>query len=138
MTNAYLEHANITVQNLDNSVHFFQTAFPNWKIRGGGENTNQKWVHLGTDETYIALGERKNVQKANKDYTKAGINHLGFVVENVNEISERLLKNGYERSYPRQDQEFRIREYFFDSDGNEYEFVEYLSEKWEERNQYDD
>lgn len=135
--NIYLEHANITVNNLDNSIAFFQTAFPDFHVRGGGESNGRKWIHLGNDITYIALNEAL-IQKMNtKDYTKPGINHLGFVVEDVNVIANRLLDAGYKRDYPKQEENYRIRDYFADADGNEYEFVQYLSSEISERNFYD-
>lgn len=135
--NIYLEHANITVNNLDNSVNFFQAAFPDFKIRGGGDSNGRKWIHLGNDSTYVALNESV-VQKMNvKDYSKPGVNHLGFVVEDVSIIADRLLAAGYKRDYPKQEENYRIRDYFADADGNEYEFVQYLSTEISERNFYD-
>lgn len=132
----YMEHANITVQNIDESVKFFKTAFPNIKIRGGGDRDNDRWIHIGTDITYFALTERKQVNKADHNYDAAGINHLGFTVSNVQEIADRLLAAGYKRSYETEVHKYRIRDYFYDSNGNEFEFVEYLSDKAEERNEY--
>lgn len=132
----YLEHANITVNNLQEAIKFFQTAFPHFKIRGGG-NEMREWVHLGDDDTYIAINQAKqNDLKVDKNYDKIGINHLGFVVPNVEEIATRLLSNGYKRDFPKQVEKFRIREYFADADGNEYEFVQYLSEVIHEKNSY--
>lgn len=133
----YLEHANITVNNIQSSVYFFQTAFPDFKIRGGGETNGRKWIHLGNEITYIAINEAKTHVKFEKDYTKSGINHLGFVVEDIEIIATRLLHAGFKRDYPKQIEEFRIRDYFADTDGHEYEFVQYLSEKIDERNFYD-
>lgn len=133
----YLEHANITVSDLGKATHFFQTAFPDFQVRGGGEYSGRKWLHLGTPDTYVALNfYDKGAEIAGKEYERTGVNHLGFVVGDVNAIAERLLQAGYTRSYPKQNQRFRIRDYFYDADGNEYEFVEYLSEKPEERNDY--
>ena len=132
----YLEHANITVNNLQEAIRFFQTAFPHFKIRGGG-NELREWVHLGDDHTYVAINQATNADTSVvKNYDGAGINHIGFVVPNVEEIAANLLKNGYNRSYPKQTEKFRIRDYFLDTDGNEYEFVQYLSEVHEERNSY--
>ncbi len=134
--NIYLEHANITVNNLQEAVRFFQTAFPHFKIRGGG-NEMREWVHLGDDNTYVALNQASlSDLKADKNYDKIGINHLGFVVQNVEEIANNLLKNGYKRDYPKQVEQFRIRDYFADADGNQFEFVQYLSEKPAEKNNY--
>lgn len=133
----YLEHANITVNNLESSIHFFTTAFPDFKIRGGGETNDRKWIHLGNDITYVALNTSIESKMIVKDYSKTGINHLGFVVEDVNEIAERLLNAGFKRDYPKQVENYRIRDYFADADGNEYEFVQYLSDDINERNFYD-
>ncbi|GAA4268548.1 VOC family protein [Hyunsoonleella aestuarii] len=132
----YLEHANITVNDLKEAIKFFQTAFPHFKIRGGGNDTRE-WVHLGDDNTYLALNQALlNELKPDKNYDKIGVNHLGFVVKNVQEIANNLLKNGYKRDYPKQEEQFRIRDYFADADGNQYEFVQYLSDKPEEKNSY--
>jgi len=136
--NIYLEHANITVNDLTKAVHFFQTAFPHFKIRGG-DNKTREWLHLGDDVTYLALNKAvKLLNKNEKGYVKVGVNHIGFVVGNVEEIANRMLAEGYKRDYPKQIEKFRIREYFADSDGNEYEFVQYLSNKIEEKNSFND
>lgn len=133
----YLEHANITVNNLESSITFFKTAFPDFKIRGGGDSDGRKWIHLGNEITYIALNESVEQKMATKGYSSSGINHLGFVVEDVQIIAERLLAEGFKRDYPTQVENYRIREYFADNDGNEYEFVQYLSDEISERNYYD-
>ena len=134
----YLEHANITVSNLKESIHFFQTAFPHFKIRGGGKQSRE-WIHLGDDTTYLALNQFDGRELLNREnYDDLGINHIAFVVENVSEITERLLKAGYKRDFPSQNEKYRTREYFADKDGNEYEFIQYLSDVTSERNSYDD
>lgn len=134
-TNMYLEHANIGVANIDASIAFFQTAFPDFKVRGGGENNGDRWAHVGNDQTYLALSEY-HTSKQGQRYACKGFNHIGFVVNDVNGLAKRLMEAGYVRSYPRQEQTYRIREYFDDPDGIQYEFVEYLSDKPEERNDY--
>ena len=132
----YLEHANITVNDLQEAIKFFQTAFPHFKIRGGGDGMRE-WIHLGDDDTYIAINQAKQSDlKTDKNYDKIGINHLGFVVQNVKKIANNLLSNGYKRDFPKEVEQFRIRDYFADADGNQYEFVQYLSDKPEEKNSY--
>lgn len=132
----YLEHANITVSNLQEAIRFFQTAFPHFKIRGGG-NGLREWVHLGDEHTYLALNQAKQDDgKAEKNYDIIGVNHLGFVVEDVDKIANNLLSNGYKRDFPKEIEQFRIRDYFADADGNQYEFIQYLSEVARERNRY--
>ena len=136
----YLEHANITVSNLQRSVEFFQTAFPEFKIRGGDNGQESKeWLHLGDDNTYLALSQGKEKKGYNPYDTKSnGINHLGFVVQDIDDVVGRLLDAGYERTYPRTKHKARIREYFRDFDGNEFEFIEYLTKNIAERNSFVD
>ena len=94
-------------------------------------------MHLGDEINYMALNSEGKEQGIHKNYDSSGINHLGFVVNDATGLAERLLAAGFERSYPEQLEEYRIREYFYDKDGNEFEFVEYLSEDPSERNAYD-
>lgn len=134
----YMEHANITVGNLERSIKFFQTAFPDFKVRGGGSNNGKNWVHVGNDITYLALNSHidQDIDHHDKDYDKNGYNHIGFVVDDVASIAKRLLSAGFKRDYPKQIEKFRIRDYFADDDGNEFEFVEYLSDNSSERNNF--
>ena len=63
---------------------------------------------------------------------------MGFVVSDVKEVGKRLREAGYESNYPFTEHQHRLRDYYLDADGNEYEFIQYLSEKPEERNSYVD
>ena len=131
----YLEHVNLTVNDVNEAIKFFQTAFPHFKVRGSG-NDMREWVHLGDDHTYIAINKAKVDLKPEKDYDRAGINHVGFVVQNVEEVATNLLNNGYKRDFPKEEEQYRIRDYFADADGNQYEFIQYLSDEPEQRNKY--
>ncbi len=137
-TSAYLEHNNITVNNLDETVSFLKTAMPEFEIRGSGVHNGRKWIHIGTDESYLALNEATLKYEEAERYSGVGFNHMGFVVSDVEAVGKRLEDAGYERSYPLTKQKFRIRDYFLDGDCNEYEFIQYLSDKPMERNSYED
>ena len=110
MRTLYLEHANITVNNLQRGIDFFKAAFPDFEIRGEGVFNGRKWVHLGNQETYLAINQSPETESREKDYTSSGINHIGFVVRSVGELAERLLKAGFKRDYPKQveDSEYEI------------------------------
>ena len=75
-----LEHANLCVRDIDGMIRFLQRAFPNFRIRfdGVGKDGN-RWVHVGTDDTYIALNQATdNLEKHWTPYTgEPGVNHLG-------------------------------------------------------------
>ena len=96
----------------------------------------RSWIHFGDARTYIALNSSIEEKHIEKNYNSSGINHLGFVVPDVAAIAKRLSEAGYKRSSPKEVEQFRIRDYFYDADGNEYEFIEYLSNQDSERNAY--
>lgn len=135
---AYVEHANITVSNIDDAVQFIQTAIPEFKERHRGQ-TNYRWCHIGTDDSYIALQEvvaRKQTDRS--PYLDVGINHIGIVVDDVDRVQKRLLAAGYEQNDIGEDNPFRKRVYFYDASGVEWEFIEYLTQDAENKNRYED
>ena len=55
-----LEHANLCVHDIDAVVRFLMTAFPDFTIRKDAMDPDgSRWVHVGNDETYIALNQAK-------------------------------------------------------------------------------
>ncbi|MCK6470692.1 MAG: VOC family protein [Planctomycetes bacterium] len=135
MRNA-LEHANISVGNVEETVRFLQAAFPDWKVRGTGrEGGELKWLHIGTDNTYLALSPAES-RARNAVSGGVGLNHLGFVVDDAEALKTRLLAAGYREGYKAPGHPNRRRVYFLDADGFEYEFVQYFSDDPKERNDY--
>ncbi len=137
----YIEHANITVDNIEEAIRFLKTAFPFFRVRGKGESETggivRKWLHIGTDETYIALESvSASDTGTRKPYRDNGINHIGFVVEDLESIEIRLDAAGYKHSIDVEPLPFRKRSYYYDGGGIEYEFIEYLSDDPKERNRY--
>ena len=52
----YLEHANITVPDLDEAITFLTTVDPEFKVRHGARSDGKyEWAHVGNDDAYIAL-----------------------------------------------------------------------------------
>src|SRR6266481_1698574 len=54
-----LEHANLNVRDPEGMIRFLQTAFPEFRLRGEGICHGTRWVHVGTDDTYIVLNPAK-------------------------------------------------------------------------------
>src|SRR5271165_6983369 len=80
-----LEHANISVRDISGMIRFLQAAFPEFRVRGEGINpAGTRWVHVGTDDTYIALSESRVEPGSFRPYSGApGVNHLAYVVDDV-------------------------------------------------------
>lgn len=138
--NIRLEHANLIVRDISATIQFLQTAFPEFSIRSDQTTSEgRRWVHIGTDDTYIALNESA-VEPDSKWVPYAGVpgvNHLAYVVDDVESLRERLSAAGYKDSTPDNSHPHRKRVYFYDPDGNDWEFVQYLSDDPNERNDYE-
>ncbi|MCH6576020.1 MAG: VOC family protein [Bacteroidetes bacterium] len=135
-----LEHANICVKDIDVMIGFLKTAFPDFRVRGEGTiKGGRRWLHVGTDDTYIALNQaRADAQRDWSPYSGVpGVNHLAYEVDNVDSLRERLLAGGYSESTVPNTHPFRKRVYFYDPEGNDWEFIQYFSEIPAERNDYD-
>ena len=134
----YLEHLNITVLDVDAAIRFLQTAMPQLEVRGGGTGEKcKRWVHVGTAPTYLAIEDRgAEGPGPHKPYIHPGMTPIGFVVDDLDGVAERLRSSGYREGMNALDHPHRKRIYFFDDDDNEYEFIEYLSTKPSDRNDY--
>ena len=51
--NIRLEHANMIVRDIDGVAGFLKTAFPDFRVRKEGDNRGKRWMHIGTDDTYM-------------------------------------------------------------------------------------
>ncbi len=135
-----LEHANMVVCDVEAMIRFLRTAFPEFRERGGGTGSSgQRWVHVGTDDNYLALSQAtKEPGRKREPYAaEPGFNHLGYEVSDVDALRTRLLAAGYSESTVPNSHPHRKRVYFFDPEGNDWEFVQYFSDNPAERNDYD-
>jgi catechol 2,3-dioxygenase-like lactoylglutathione lyase family enzyme len=134
-----LDHANLVVRDLEGMLRFLRAALPDFRVRGAGpDRSGSRWVHVGNDETYVALHQaRREPAEQWVPYSgKPGLNHLGFEVDDVEAVRARLLAAGYMDSTVPNAHPHRKRVYFHDAEGNDWEFVEYFSKDSAERNDY--
>ena len=134
-----LEHANLIVRDLGATLRFVNTAFPDFRIRGEGRGVQgRRWVHVGNDVTYLALNEasRERAEPWVPYAGRPGLNHLGFEVDDVEALRVRLQAAGYRDSTVPNDHPHRRRVYFYDADGNDWEFVQYLTDDLGLRHDY--
>lgn len=137
---ARLDHANLIVHDIDAAIRFLQTAFPDFAVRGGGTSPlGARWVHIGTDDTYLALNEA--TREAGEPWVpysgKPGLNHLGFEVDDADAVRERLRAAGYQDTTVPNAHPARKRVYFHDDEGNDWEFVQYLTDDPKLRHDYE-
>ena len=123
----FLEHVNATVADVDLSVAFYQ-ALLGLRVRWRGQTADgNEAAHVGDDRCYLALFQADRSHRpgrAESDYAAVGLNHFGFVVDDLAATKERLVKLGIQPHHE-PDYEPGRRLYFLDPDGIEAELVEY-------------
>ncbi len=121
-----LEHVNITVPDPKTSAAVLCELF-GWHIRWEGEaKDNGFTVHVGGDESYLALyAPGRTLEPQGDTYTRiGGINHVGVVVDDLDTIDARVKAAGYLPN-SHADYEPGRRFYFDGPDGIEFEVVSY-------------
>ncbi len=135
-----LEHINLVVSNINNSLEFYQAAFPHWSVRGGDKGEwhgkPRNWLHFGDDYQYIALND--NGVNENRDLAghQVGLAHFAFVTNDLKGMIERLAKAGFLVDKDGAADEYRDNVYYLDPDGFEVEFVQYHNDLPALRNRY--
>jgi catechol 2,3-dioxygenase-like lactoylglutathione lyase family enzyme len=132
-----LEHANLSVNDIDAIVAFLRVAFPEFRVRCDSIRADGlRWVHVGVGDTYIALFQAAQ-SRVNAGFGSSSFNHVGYEVDDVEAVRKRLLQAGYRENLQPNSHPHRKRVYFFDPEGNEWEFVQYFTNDPAKRNDYD-
>jgi len=132
-----LEHANLSVQNTDAMTRFLLAAFPEFRVRGEGtDDHGRPWRHVGNDDFYVALQTVPENRRRTPYGNDTGLNHLGWEVDDLDALEARLGAAGFTCNMHADAHPARDRRYFYDPDGNDWEFVRYRSLDPAERNDY--
>ena len=137
-----LEHLNLVVSDIEASVAFYQTAFPHWKVRGQGTGEwygkARRWLHFGDDYQYLTFND--DGDEGIRDVTghQIGVSHFAYVTDDFDGIRKRLIDAGYRVYSEGNHTEYRKNVYFIDPAGFEVEFVQYMSDQANLRNDYHD
>lgn len=125
---ARLEHVNVTVQDPDATAKMLIDLF-GWEVRWQGDAIHGgRTVHVGTGDDYLALytgpGGQEQSPAQNSYLQRAGLNHIGVVVEDLDATEARVKALGYE-PHSHADYEPGRRFYFHEENGVEIEVVCY-------------
>lgn len=125
MTHTFIEHVNITVSDPDESAALFMKLF-DWQIRWRGPAQNGGHsIHVGNHEFYFAVYATADSNVTAHQFKKGEpLNHIGLVVDDLDEVERRVLAEGYD-TFNHADYEPGRRFYFFDRNGIEFEIVSY-------------
>ena len=143
MKPAYMEHANMTVPDIEEAMAFLKTIEPEFSIRHDGRSVGgHRWVHFGSPFSYVALREphldNPNPQAPVTPYKNYGVNHLAWIVEDLDSVILRLDEKGYEQTLKDFDSPYRKRVYYNDRSGFEWEIIQYTTTDRALMNSYQD
>ncbi|GIS92045.1 MAG: hypothetical protein CM1200mP21_03400 [Candidatus Poseidoniales archaeon] len=114
----FLEHLNITSTDVDETIRFLLTAMPEFSIRGeGGGEKAQRWVHVGTEDSYLCVEDRGATEKGPHKPVRSPWNEPHADSLSVMQRRWRIAcrKPVTSRVRPILDHPHRHRYYFFDS-----------------------
>lgn len=122
MPRGTIEHANLTVSDIERSCEFFERLL-GWRRRWRGPALNGgETIHVGDEHSYLALYTDR---EAHERFAKGvPLNHVGLVVDDLAAAERIVLEAGLE-TFNHADYEPGRRFYFFDWDGIEFEVVSY-------------
>lgn len=132
------EHINLVVENIDTSLRFYRAAFPHWYVRLEGKGTwygtARRWCHFGDEYNFITFNDNGKSAARDLQSNVMGLAHIGFEVVDLSALELRLESAGFKCSHQGPQHQFRRNLYFIDPSGIEVEFVQYTSDKPEQRN----
>jgi catechol 2,3-dioxygenase-like lactoylglutathione lyase family enzyme len=140
----HMEHINLRVPSIPRTQQFLGAAFPDFRQRGQGfSETYGYWTHFGNEETYLALlqADKPGTETTGpiKDFDYHDpyrLMHVGLVIDDIPAMIERLAIAGFTPDSDDCEHPHRRRVYYLDGNGIEWEFIQYLSDVPEERNDY--
>jgi catechol 2,3-dioxygenase-like lactoylglutathione lyase family enzyme len=134
----YLEHLNLVVKDIPETLKFYKAAFPHWKIRTKGQSSwfgvKRNWLHFGDDTQYLTFNDNGLGKSRDLQDHQIGLAHFAYVTTNLEAVIERLAHAGFETAKIGAKNRYRKNVYFIEPNGYEIEFVEYLSDLPYERN----
>ena len=126
-----LDHANLSVRDVDGMIRFLTAAFPDFRLRGRGPDcAGLRWVHVGNDETYLSLlaatGDARRALRAVRGPARARTTSASRWTTS-RRCARGCAAAGYDETTVPNAHPHRRRVYFEDAEGNDWEFVEYRS-----------
>lgn len=125
MTQATIEHVNLTVSDPERSARMAELLF-GWKERWRGPARDGGFtIHVGSDSAYLAFYAGPAGIRAEVRHPKGTpLNHVGVEVGDLDAVEKRVIALGLV-PFSHGDYEPGRRFYFLDHDGIEFEIVGY-------------
>jgi glyoxylase I family protein len=125
MTQAFIEHVNLTVGDPDRTAAMLQAVF-GWKERWRGPSAmGGRTIHVGSESHYLAVYAEEDTDGSPQQHRKGEpLNHVGVQVDDLDAVEAKVIEQGL-TPFNHGDYEPGRRFYFFDENGIEFEIVSY-------------
>ena len=93
-----LEHVNVTSPNPQKTANWMQKVF-DWSMQWEGDTQDNGYsIHIGDTDSYIAIYKPVlKIAPYQRSYAMSGhVNHVGIVVDDLDEIEQRVRSVGFE------------------------------------------
>ena len=128
MSASILEHINFSVNSPHKVADDLCSIF-DWRIIWAGSSLdNGETIHVGGEQSYVALYTHADIQAINNRDHKvvANLNHFGVVVNDLDEIERKVVDHGF-KPFNHRDYKPGRRFYFLMDDDIEVEVISYQS-----------
>lgn len=95
-----LDHINLTVTQLDESIRWYHELFGFEKVEGGINERGNRWAIIASNDSMIAMTEYPEKQPANqKHLPEQRIFHFGIRIENSEAWRAKVRSHNLELNY---------------------------------------
>lgn len=133
-----IEHINLVVNDIPETLDFYRAAFPHWQVRDEGEGEwngkHRRWLHFGDDYQYLTFNDNGEGKARDLGGHQPGLAHFAFATSNLDALVRRMDSAGYSVDHDGGGNAYRKSVYFIDPNGIEIEIVQYVSDLPGERN----
>lgn len=133
-----IEHLNLVVVNIDQTIEFYQALAPHWRIRSKGRadwhGIMRNWVHFGDDYQFLTFNDGGTGSNRDLKTNTLGLGHFAFSTNNLDAAVKRIQAAGFDIHIALKQDPHRKNIYFLDPNGYEVELVQYMSDIPTQRN----
>ena len=95
-----LDHVNMTVNNIDESIHWYQKIFGFEKVEGGLTPQGHPWAIIAIQDSMISMSEYQRIAAdENKDTSAHRVYHFGFRIDDADQWRNKIRQHGLKLYY---------------------------------------
>ena len=95
-----LDHINLTVNNIEKTIEWYDRVFELKRLEHGINNDNKRWAIIGREDSMICMTEHiDRIKPPNQDQTYHQIYHFGFRIPDRKSWEKKIKENNLKLYY---------------------------------------